>query len=235
MSIRTAFVLAPLLAGCAFADSHFTVDYPTKQMPQGNELVSVFGVFKDGRMRTEAWQELSPRFAGVLGNKPCELAFGDRLRAEDEESYEHFDHEIKDNGITKDTLASFAARAEGKMILAITVLGEAQVATGLGNHTRGMEASATAAQRRMRARSLLPGDERPVAAGLDIAVALYSIEAKDNILTLDLHYTGTTLEEAYKRIAMKLEGIIPDARCVGWKWKPPQRESVGSEAGKSAD
>src|SRR5262249_1056360 len=78
--VRMALALFPMLAamGCASEDAHFEVQSAPDFRSQGVSL-SVFGVFRDGRMSVDAWDQLGPKLSPSFGNAMCDVAFGKRL------------------------------------------------------------------------------------------------------------------------------------------------------------
>ena len=86
-------------------------------------VVSVFGVFRDGRMSVDSYGPIATPLSTALGAlvDRCEPAFSERLQHENEELYASLDDDTRNNGITEQLLARLAPRAQGDLILTITV------------------------------------------------------------------------------------------------------------------
>jgi hypothetical protein len=118
-----ALVLGLASASCA-DESSVSVKYAPGYKP-GPATVSILGVFRDGRMSLDTWSAMASPVSTALGAMVdrCEPAFGERLRHENDELFTSLDDETRNNGITEDLLAKLAARAQGDVILFITVHG----------------------------------------------------------------------------------------------------------------
>src|ERR1700733_13741034 len=108
-----SILLALGTASCA-DDATVNVKYAHGYQP-GPASVSVFGVFRDGRMSVDTWSALATPVSTALGAlvDRCEPAYGERLQHENEELFSSLDDDTRNNGITEDMLAKLAPRAQG--------------------------------------------------------------------------------------------------------------------------
>jgi hypothetical protein len=65
-------------AGCANEEAHFDVRYAPGFAQRGVSS-SIFGLFKDGQMSVDAWDEVAPKLLPSLGGRACEIAYGRAL------------------------------------------------------------------------------------------------------------------------------------------------------------
>jgi hypothetical protein len=76
--MRYRHLLPLLLASASLActsTANFSVKYAPGFAPAGHK-VSVLGIYKDGRMDSEAWGSLGPKIGGALGGRACDAAYG---------------------------------------------------------------------------------------------------------------------------------------------------------------
>lgn len=102
---RALFLIASgLLAALACTscgDDAFTVRF-APEYPRGQASVSVLGVFKDGRMSAEAWEQLGPTLAASFGS--CTPLYGTQFLANDGEIASGIDDYVRANGVTDELL-----------------------------------------------------------------------------------------------------------------------------------
>src|SRR5580693_3573386 len=69
-----------------------------------HDSVSVLGVFRDGRMSSDAWTPIGPPLSTALGEVGdlCEVAYGDRLQQERPELFTFLEEDTRMNGITEE-------------------------------------------------------------------------------------------------------------------------------------
>jgi hypothetical protein len=120
---RLLVLLSVTLTACGHEDSELSVHFASGFVPKGSS-VSLFGVFKDGRMSSDAWEEMGPLFARSLGNGACDLAYGADLVATKPDLSSAVDDYTRANGVTEDLLARFASTAQGDVIITFTVAGQ---------------------------------------------------------------------------------------------------------------
>jgi hypothetical protein len=214
-----AVVFVSSLISCARNDAQFDVAYAHGFQPRG-AAISVFGVFKEGRLSPEFWEELTPKFAPILGDASCAAVIDTALAKKDAGLFSAADDYARDNGITDDLLAEFAASSTGDLIMTIAVAGNAgaqpatsaqpQAATNPPKSRRGgrgrRHAAAPTAER-------APGER----STLEMSATLFSVSQKHSVASVEMKYTGASTEEAMNQFVAKLRETIPGSRCVGWK------------------
>ena len=73
-----ALALSLATASCAEGSADFHAKY-APEFTAGPTTISVFGAFHEGRMSHESWEKIGPRLSPILGEKACEVGYGDRL------------------------------------------------------------------------------------------------------------------------------------------------------------
>lgn len=204
-----------LLGGCAASDAEFRVTRSPRFTPSG---VSVFGVFKSGRLRAEYWDEIGDAISPVLNAHSCESVFGERLESADPALFEKLDEDSKEGGITPELLERIAPRAMGGLILAMRVTGR------LREEEHAQRALALANRPPAGARSRptpVAGKHAPDPVEdetFTLTLSLFSLEAHDFVAEVSLRYTGQSVEQALSRFAERVRAELPDLTCMGWKW-----------------
>lgn len=221
--MRRILALLLSLGAVSCADeSSISVKYAEGYKP-GRAGVSIFGVFRDGRMSIDSWLALSAPLSAALGGEGCEPAFGERLQRENEELFQSLDDEVRNNGITEDLYAKLTPRAQGDLILIVTVHG----ATGLTANDKQKAPTRTPStappmrgaggMRGPRGGSVREVSPRgPAVRPLELSASLYSIQRQKPVARLNMAYTGTSNEEAIRRFAIEVGAMAPGSTCKGW-------------------
>src|ERR1700677_1591332 len=119
----TLFVAAlPLLGACAGEDASLTARVTPEAQASAPHPISVFGVFRDGRMSTKGWDDFSPRL-GVLGLEPCGALYDADLVTNDSVLVSAIDDYARNYGVTDSLLGAFGASAKADLIMVIVVSG----------------------------------------------------------------------------------------------------------------
>jgi hypothetical protein len=218
--VSIALVVAA--ASCGSEEAQFTTRLASDFQQTSHAKLSVFGVFRDGRMNSEAWDEFGPKLTAALRTAPCEVAYSNELLSSDGPLSSAVDDYARANGVTDDLLGAFAPKAQGDSILLLTIAGHpprplgdagapvraspAQQPMG-GGGRRGIGGSSPTMDPRA-------GTDR---SEFDIAASVYSITAGHSIALVSMAYSGKSVDEAVKRFAQKLGETLPGAACVGWK------------------
>ncbi len=225
----SALLLATLCAACSEVGPVNVKIAPG--FTPNRATVSVLGVFRDGRMSSEAWTPIGPPLSTALGEvgDTCDVAYRDRLQQEKPALFTVLEEDTRANGIPEDMLARVAPQAEGELILTIIVHGRivqqaarddmpppsagamrpGAAGGGLG---RGRGGGAGPGQRSAPSRSTAPG-------GLELAASLFSVRQHKSVARLNMSYTGTSVEEAFRRFAAEVAAVVPGSTCKGWNWK----------------
>jgi hypothetical protein len=226
------FSLASLGLGACGSDIGFAVQHHPDFKPEAHS-VSFFGVYKDGRMSTDIWRDLGPRFAAALGNT-CEPIFGEALVKSDQALAEAVDDQARSEGITDGLLSAFAPAAVGDSILLISISG--QLGRDAPTHApRGGPPPSNpsmGAPNRGGARyrggaggpnsgMMLPESGVPTrgakTGGLDLIASLYDVQTQKTVAVVAMKYTGKNEDEALNAFVERLRTELPGTRCIGWK------------------
>jgi hypothetical protein len=228
--LGTAFaVLVGLTSlSCADEEANFAVRYAPGFASNGN-AISVFGVFRDGRMSPEAWDEVGPRFSAALHEHLCEVAIDAALRSSNAALYTAVDDAARDEGITDPLLDKFAPGAMGDSILVIIVAGHVRQAKDGGGGGSGAATAAPAMRGGGggRGRRSGSGSPRPSNGGvghhgsendvLQISASLFSRLKHESVALVSMSYKGASEAEALAKFSEKLAAAFPGATCRGWK------------------
>jgi hypothetical protein len=218
--VSIALVVAA--ASCGSEEAQFTTRFASDFPQTSHAKLSVFGVFRDGRMNSEAWDEFGPKLTAALRASPCEVAYSNELISSDGPLSTAVDDYARANGVTDDLLAAFAPKAEGDSILLITLAGHPPRPLGdagapsrnapqqqpmRGGSRRGLGGSSPTMDPRA-------GTDR---SEFDIAASVYAITAGHSVALVSMSYSGRSVDEAVTKFAQKLGETLPGAACVGWK------------------
>ena len=201
--------------GCT-GDASYDVRYATAYKPP--RTVSVFGVFRDGRMNPEAWDAIGSRLSAPLGGASCDIAIGAKLQLEAPTVLAALDDTTRASGVTDEILGEFAPMAKAETILVFTIAGRPpQPLPDKPGTGAAPAASRFSTGRRMR------GNNGPPAAGprvdrnvFEISASLYSVKTKESVGVIGMSYEGQSVEDAFQKFAAKLSAELPGTRCAGW-------------------
>jgi hypothetical protein len=219
LSIASVLTLSVVTFACSP-----TVQWEAKVAPDftpSGHAVSVFGVYKDGQMSSEAWSGLRPRLAPVLGRPDCAIALGDPLA--DEPLFKAIEEYARTNGPTDDLLAQLASAAEGDLILVLVEAGGLPVQeekTSVVNTPAGSAPSPTGSKGTAGFAAFTPrkrpgGEDRSV---LQLSASLFSIAQRRSVAFIDMQYSGDSIDEAETAFAARVGRLLPATVCKGWDW-----------------
>ena len=207
--------------GCRGAEARFAQTFEP-DFRHARHTVSVFGVFKDGQVSSEAWDALRPHLDPLLGGAQCAIACDARLAATDTPLFSAIDDYTRANGPSDDLLTELAPAAQGDLILVLVEDGklpQAEKVTSIVDsaptrqpgpnpgHGSGFSVFESHKHR--------TGEERD---SLQLSASLYSVAQGRSVAVLDLRYSGTSVEKAADEFAAKLARALPDTTCGGWTW-----------------
>jgi hypothetical protein len=236
--VALAIAGATLVISCA-EDAEYTTrfipDYPSSP----HASVSVFGVYKDGRMSAEAWDYVMPALSGAgdasaaivtdldaaapLGGE-CPAAYQSSLVSKDMTLFTAVDEYARANGVTEGLLEKFAPSARGDLIMVITISGHVPVHDAgdtpsmqtnqpppLGGSGRG----GMVGRRGMggNATGMRRVEDK---TALEMSASLYSKSLHRTVGLVGMAYTGKSGDEALRMFVAKVRGAIPVAPCAGW-------------------
>lgn len=218
------------LCACA-SDSQFNVQY-APGYPKAGETVAVLGVFKDGRLSPEAWEEVSPKLSPVLGSAACPVGYDEKMTTSDRLVAEAIDDYARANGVTDTLLEQLAPAANGDVILVVTVAGRPPNVHGAG------VSDATTAQQAANAGQMSPASSRRggmMGGGMgrtppghltivdrnayELVASIYSVRDKKSVGLVHLGYIGGNAADALNQFSEKLKTAFPGARCGTWQWE----------------
>jgi hypothetical protein len=229
------FVLAPLsllVSGCAEDDAQFSVKY-APEFQKGT--ISVVGVFREGRMSPETWDDIGPRLSAVFGKTSCPVAYDTKLLTTKAELAESIDDYARENGVTDDLLDQLAPAANGDMMLVITVAGRPPKAakdpgiqgppptaqapgsprsTGMGGMGGARHGGGMGNPSPMR----MPAVDRNA---YELSASLFSLKDHHTIALVTMGYSGPSTDVALARFTEKLRTSLAGFPCVGWNMDAP--------------
>jgi hypothetical protein len=88
------------------------------------ESVSVFGIFRNGRMSPESWEDLGKALSAPFSAGICKAAYDVVFTDANPELADAIDDYTKENGVSDELLAKFAPIAKGDTILLIAIDGQ---------------------------------------------------------------------------------------------------------------
>jgi hypothetical protein len=242
VSLPLAALAAAALAAavaCGSQDAEFTTEFTPEFAQSPRATVSVFGVYKDGRMSAEAWDQYGLRLSAPLASKACDVEFSTGLGAKDLDLFTAVDSYARANGVTDDLVDLFGPAAKGDLVVVFSVAGR------LPQHThRDGGAEPGQASTPMRGRSGMGGyggagrgmggmggggstrgPMEPVDTNaLELSATLFSAKLHKAVGIVALKYTGSSVDEAFKKFTEKLAGALPAATCAGWSPEPGVKE-----------
>jgi hypothetical protein len=228
--LATATAVALAAASCA-DDASVNVKYAQGYTP-ARASVSVLGVFRDGRMSVDAWTPMGPVLSSALGASTaevCETAFGERLQHENEELFSSLDAEVRNEGITEDLLTKLAPRAQGDLILTITMHGAIAAAEAPARAPRSAPPPAPMGGRSRGPRGGTIREAPPYGTSgraLELSATLFSVSKHQQVARLSMSFPGSKLEEATRRFATEVGAMIPGGSCKGWTFPTSTPASV---------
>ena len=213
-----------VLAATASCDggAQFNANYAPGFTPGAARGVSIVGVFREGRLSQESWGMLGAPISAPLGQRLCEVAFGDRLQSVHPELYARIDEDVRANGVTDELLTQLAPKTDGELLVTISVLGRVELGRlpaespepPPGGGARG--ASVGGGHTRGRGRG---GSPRQVAfSGLELSASMFSVKQHRSVGRLSMRYGGSNIDEALKLFAGRLGAEMPGATCRPWSW-----------------
>ncbi len=217
IGLAAVFALGLASSACGDEDINFAVKYAPGYSNSGN-AISIFGVFKDGRMSPEAWDDLGPRFSAAFHDTSCDIAISSDLRRSNLALFTAVDDAGRQTGITDVLLDRFGPAAVGTSVLVITISGrvpKAKDATHSATRSQMMRGGSGGRGRRSPAPHN-PG-RKSDSEVFEISGSLFSIAQHRSVAQVAMLYKGTSEEEALTKFVAKLGASFPGASCRGWK------------------
>ncbi len=223
-----ALALPASLCGCsgdAQPSSRFASD-----VSRPSHTVAVFGVYKDGRMSSDAWEQIGPGLCQALGGATCDAAYG-QLESKNQPLSAAIDDYARANGIGDELIEQLAPAAQGDLILVVIVAGrvggqqrDLPDTTTLNSGTPAVGSSkyrtGSAMGSGMPASRGSGGMRRAIDNGsaFEMTASLYSVAAHKSVGAVDLQYDGKSVDDAIAQLAQRLAKELPGSRCGAWNW-----------------
>jgi hypothetical protein len=233
-------LLSPLLASFASACAEDVAQFDVKFAPEFQKgTISVLGVFKDGRLSPETWDELGPKISPVFGKGLCPIGYDAKLATTQPDLADTIDDYSRANGVTDDLLDQLAPAASGDSVLVVTVAGHPPKAPkdqgisgppasatpmaprgGMG----GMPGAGGMGGRRGQGGMGTPTPMRPLAVdrnAYQISASLFSLRDHHTTALVSMGYSGQSADEALQKFVAKLQTSLAGQPCVGWNMSAP--------------
>ncbi len=222
--VRSWFGIGILLgaAGCADGGADFTVKH-APEFSTSNTKVSVFGIFKDGRMTPESWDAIGVRLSRPLGKtSACEVAYSEKLATTTPALSSAVDDYARANGVTDDLLDQFAPMAKGDAILLITIAGHPPqpiAASSLPTQTPSQSPRNMGGRRGSSQMSAPARDPHPTDRSVfEVSATLFSVRLHRSVGVVSMTYSGASVDEAIDKFTARLTEELPGASCTDWNW-----------------
>jgi hypothetical protein len=232
---------ARILVGLAFAagcvacgDASFTTRFASDYV-RDRHVVSVLGVYRDGRMSSDAWGSIGPKISAALGAQSCNIAYAEPLVSTNGTLWSAIDDYARANGPTDDLLVQLAPAAKGDLILVLTLAGkvraplkgplaeEASAASSGGGGPGGggpgggggiMGGRGAAGPRASRHKDTDTN-------ALDFSASVFSVARGHSVALVSMEYSGSSADEAITLFSAKLARELRGTTCAGWSWDAP--------------
>jgi hypothetical protein len=219
-----ALALAVGAAGCGAPGADFATKY-APDLRRDGMTVSVFGVYKDGRMNAESWADVSPRFAAALGGRPCDSLQTDALIVNDRDVSVALDDATRSDGVSDELLDVFAPAASGDAIMLVTIAGHPPNAMPMIQSPGAQPGSFSQPGKAGRSINSTRADPS-ISAGpathqsydvFEVSATLFSVKDHHTVALVAMSYTGKSVDEAMASFVAKLKTELPGMQCKGWK------------------
>jgi hypothetical protein len=220
VTIARALTLAatlPLLSSCV-DNAHFNVKKAPELRPM---TVSVLGVFKEGRLSPETWDDLGAKISPVFQKAMCPIGYDTKLPTDQPDLAEAIDDYSRANGVTDDLLAELSPAANGDAILVVSVAGrplkqknETQMAppTGMQNAPGPVRGRGGGGLPPPTSMSRVAFDQN----AYEMSATLFSLKDRHTIAEVSMGYGGESADEAIAKFVEKLRSVFTGYPCVGW-------------------
>jgi hypothetical protein len=196
-----------------------------------HHVVSVFGVYKDGQMSSEAWDGIAARVSRSLGGARCEAAYTRSATSPNQALWSAVDEYTLANGPTDELLSQIAPAARGDLILVVIVAGKlpSREKIKIQDENQNRRAAGNLGpQGGMGGGGGVPRNSGPMFRApaapasvdqLDLSASLFSVPKAASVARVALQYSGESLDEAIAGFTAKLASALPGATCTGWNWE----------------
>jgi hypothetical protein len=216
-----AVVFAAGAFACGGPEAQFAERFAS-DFQHARHTVSVFGVYKDGQMSSEAWDVFRPRLEPLLGGSRCEMASSPPPASTDSRLFAAIDDYTRANGPTDDLLAHLAPAAQGDLILVLVEAGrlpgpekKASLVSSPSPGRSTQVGSQGAGFSTLESTKHSDGAQTDV---LQLTASLFSVAQGHSVALVDMHYDGANFDEAVSTFAARLAASLPECTCRGWHW-----------------
>lgn len=232
MSLPFRFLplLAPALLLCACSSDAQLSSRFASDFTRAPHSIAVLGVYKDGRMSSEAWEQVGPGLSRPFG-ATCDQGFA-QLEGKNQSLSGAIDDYARANGIGDELLEQIAPAAQGDLILLVTVAGRVgskgpnlpdtnTLATGTPGVGSSKYRTGSAIGSPVGGPSRGSGAmRRPLdtSSAFEMTASLYSVTEKKSVGLVTLEYDGKSVDDAIARLAERLGKELPGSRCGSWNW-----------------
>jgi hypothetical protein len=240
VSFLAALATIVAVGACGDADTDFNIKYaPTFQ--RGGMTVSVLGVFREGRMSPETWDDIGPKISTAFGRGLCPTGYDTKLIADHADLAAAIDDYTRANGVTDDLLDQLAPAASGDAVLVITVAGRpvwARTDAGVGAPPQTSAPTAPGrGSQGMRGHGGGMGTPTPMRLAIDrnafeMSASIFSVHDHRSVALVSMGYSGTSGADALQKFVAKLRESLPTFPCVGWHMDTPIDEKKIQEITK---
>ncbi len=226
--LKLGVIAVALAAASCSNEAVFTTRYASDFTP-GRHVASVLGVYRDGRMSSDAWGTIGARISRSLGSTECKVAYAEPLVSENGALWSAIDDYARNNGPTDDLLAQLAPAAQGDLVMVLTLAGRVRTRSedkgeglsppssqpsAMGGRGGGMGAGQGRAPPPGRSGRREPADTN----ALDLSASLFSVAQGRSVALVAMEYSGVSADEAIALFASKLAQALPGTSCAGWIW-----------------
>jgi len=209
-------------------DAQFTTRFASDYV-RDHHVVSVLGVYRDGRMSSDAWGSIGPKISAALGAQSCKIAYAEPLVSTNGPLWSAIDDYARANGPTDDLLAQLAPAAKGDLILVLTLAGtvplkgrgplaeEAAAASGRGPPRR-TGGGGQGGGDPMRGS---PRHKKAETNALDLSASVFSVAGGHSVALVAMQYSGFSADEAVTLFSSRLAQELQGSTCAGWSWDVP--------------
>jgi len=221
---RVALLSLVVAAACAEDETQWSVRY-APEFPKTPVKVSILGVFRDGRMNAEAWDELGAKLSSSFGPGTCPIGYDKDLVSKNEDLANAVDDYARANGVTDGLLDKLAPAASGDEVLVFTVAGRPHTGGadgGAAPQSAPMAPPPTGAHGRGRGNGVgLAPMRLPERSAFEVSASLFSTRDHHSVALVAMDYSGASAADALNKFAEKMRVSLPGASCAGWHWDVP--------------
>jgi len=229
LSMSRFLLLTPALLCACSGDAQLTSRFASG-FTHAPHTLAVLGVYKDGRMSSDAWEQVGPGLSRPFG-ATCDQGFA-QLESKNQPLSGVIDDYTRANGVGDDLLEQLAPAAQGDLILVVTVAGRVGSkgsnlpdTNTLSSGTPGIGSSKYRTGSGIGSPVGGPtrgsgGMRRPLdtTSAFEMSASLYSVADKKAVGIVTLEYDGKSVDDAVARLAERLGTELPGSRCGGWNW-----------------